>query len=178
MSSVSSTESPVNPMPIDTTRLQRDVAFHQAAQTLANAVLVRRGDRPRPLTAMDPHEREWFKQTSRQLIEIFEQQTTGKAPDHEIRDAEEQQRQARQRDDAAREHRLAIERSRARLAAGDRGHELGVWHAAGPELGSGVEHAECYACRRGVTLDLHLTPAARGAALTEGCLTAASKETR
>ena len=58
--------------PLMLARLKREHGLHRAAQTLADAVRCQRGERPMPLSQMALHEREWFKQTARQLVEMFE----------------------------------------------------------------------------------------------------------
>lgn len=178
MSSVGNSSVTVNPMPIDISRIQRDVAFHRCAQVLADASLVRDGERPRGLSSMSPIEREWFKQTSRQLIELFEEMTTGKKSDADLRDAEQRQQFEADRQRNAYEHRIAIERSRAAVQAQERGHELGPWHATSDDDVLGAERAVCTACGREVRIDTKAEPALTGAALTTGCLTAAETETR
>jgi hypothetical protein len=168
-----------------TARLRRDVAMHRAAQVLADAVSCRDGAAPRPLSTLPPIEREWYRQTSRQLIEIFETLTTGRELDadreaREQREADEaatRDREAR-RQAAALESRLALERSRGRVQAIDRGHDLGPWHAAGPDLGTGKEQAICVQCGRAVYLDISRAAVLSGTALTVGCIAAAEGKDR
>lgn len=151
---------------------KRDVAFHRAAQLLADATLCRRGQRPTGLVQMDPDEREWFKQAARNVIEIFEQLTTDRERDVVV---EARAREA-ERQRTAEESRLAIERSRARVGAAERGHDLGSWHCAGTELGRGKEQADCVRCGRTAFIDLSRDRVLSGPALITGCLSAAGTE--
>lgn len=154
-------------------RLRRDYAIHRAAQLLADAVRVRAAEPALPLTLLPPEVRDWYKATARTLIEVFETMTTGREPD-----AVQAQREV----EAAKfaqslESRLAIERSTARVRAIARGHDLGPWSAAGPELQRGVEQAHCRRCVRAARIALGDDPVLSGLALTDGCLVAADKET-
>lgn len=169
-------EPSVNSMPLTANlsdRLKRDHAFHRAAKVLADADLLRRGERPLQLNQMRPNERAWYEQTARHLVEIFEAITLDKQPDAAI-DAELLKEQAivaqRQR---AQEDKRAMDRSRARVAALERGHELGLWRP----LGAG-ESALCVRCERAVFLTSSEDPARiTGDALLEGCLVAAGEPT-
>lgn len=149
-------------------RLKRDVGVHRAAQTLADAMACRVGETPRGLSTMLRAEADWYRQTARNLIEIYET-CTGITPENavETRRREEDARKA----EAAVQNRVAIERQLAAVAAAERGHELGPWHADGPELGKGIERASCARCRRVAVVDINLDPPRAGLALTTGCLT-------
>ncbi len=158
--------------PIDADRLRRDHGLHRAAQLLADATRIRQGLSAQPLARLNPDDREWFKQTARHQIEVFELVTQ---PDREP-DAVREQREAEDRRLAtALENRFAIERSRASVTARERGHKLATWHRLEPETGQ--ETSFCLRCMRIVRITLGDEPTLSGAALTEGCLTAAGKET-
>jgi hypothetical protein len=148
--------------PVD---LRRSVAMHRAAQVLADATLCRRGDPPLPLNRMDPHEREWFKQAAKNVIEIYEHLTTGRESD-DVADATSR---AEQKLASAIRERLSQERSRARLAAAERGHDLSAW---APQALPGIEASRCRRCSRAVVITLGNDPVLSGSALAEGCLTA------
>lgn len=184
MLSIELSRSPVNSMSDDeralnlSARLKRDVAFHRVAQVLADAIHCRRGESPRGLSTMAPEEREWFKQNARQVVEIFEQMTAARVPDAEADAAAERARVTAERTQAALENRMAIERSRASLAAQERGHDMQPWHASLQEIGVGINRARCYRCDRHATITLGDDPVLSGSALTEGCLVAAETETR
>lgn len=178
MTSIASSSAEVNSMS-DTdlaTRLKRDVAFHRAAQLLADATACRLGLPPRGLSTLPPTEASWFRQTARQLIEIFERQTTGRPTDAEMDAAAAQQRTDGNRLRRALELRLDQERTRAVLGAMDRGHELGTWTATSPHLDQ--ERAACRRCGRYVHIDVGAAETLSGPALTEGCLAAAGTEAR
>ena len=151
------------PPPID---LRRSVAMHRAAQVLADATRCRRGDPPAPLNRLDPHEREWFKQAARNVIEIYEHLTTGRDSD-DVADATHRQEQKLA---TAIRERLSQERSRARLAAAERGHDLSAW---APQALPGIEASRCRRCARAVVITLGNDPVLSGSALSEGCLVAA-----
>jgi hypothetical protein len=147
------------------TRVKREIGLHRAAQTLADAYRCREQLRPVPLNQLEPEAREWFKQTARNLIEIFEVVTTEREPDAE-REAREialvGQAHARQR-------RLGIERALAGVMASERGHDLNPW---APVSADGlIERAACSRCTRIATIDIrgdHTQTS--GPAITEGCL--------
>ncbi len=164
------TQDPTSPPLADL--LKRDIGMHRAAQTLADALHCHRGLRPVPLRDMEPREREWVRQTARNLIEIFETVTTEREPDA----AREQRAMADVTDTRALEGRLAIARIRASAAAKERGHVLGPWHCPGTELGAGRERAECRTCGRTVFIDAFTSPLFSGMAVVAGCLSIA--ETR
>lgn len=159
--------------PLDLARLKRGHGMHRAAQVLADASRCRAGLPPQPLALLEADEREWFKQAARNCIEIFETVTIDREPD-----AVQARRQTRQEQLAvALENRLAIERSTAAVRAAERGHELGPWHCDGPDIGRGIERALCLRCKRLAGINVGDDPVLSGPALTEGCLTAADKET-
>lgn len=160
------------PTPGLTERLKRDIGLHRAAQTLADATRCQLGLRPLPLSQLDARDREWFRQTARNLIEIFETVTTEREPD-----AVRERREMQEVDEArVLESRLAVARSRARSAARERGHVLGAWQCAGQELGAGHERAECRTCGRTVFIDVNASPCVSGMALIAGCLVAAESQ--
>lgn len=172
MNSVRGSSPPVNSMTeqaVDVAaRLKRDVAFHRAAQVLADAIACRAGEAPRNLSTMPPLEREWFKQTARQAIETFETLTADREPDAVV----EQRTREAAKQATARESRISMDRSRARVSAMERGHDLGPWS---PSVTG--EMASCVRCSRTVFINLALEPAAiAGPGVTEGCLTAAGRE--
>lgn len=161
--------------------LKRDIGLHKAAQTLADATRCRSGLEPLPLSQLNSHDRVWFRQTARNLIEIFETLTN---PERE-RDAERERRErteqrgeweaanataaAAGRRRSALASAFATARSRALDAASGRGHELGAWRADESE-----DFADCRRCGRRVALMFNGDDiVARGAALSEGCLAAA-----
>lgn len=150
-----------------TTRLRRDVGIYRAAQVLYDADRVRAGLPPQPLTACEPLEREWFKQTARHMVEAFEAQTVEAAdrPAQVDARATESMRLAQ----AARAQ-MDIERSRAAADASERGHELGTWHPTG----NGREAAICGRCARVAQIDMTKQPTRFGAALEQGCITDAT----
>jgi len=170
MASVSERPSPVNGMdhlPLQV-RLARDVAFYRAGQLLADATRCRDGLPPEPLTALNRHDKQWFLQTARQLIEIFETETQGPA-----RDAAAAARHADQQQARAFEAELLRMRTHARRAAQGRGHDLGTW-LPGP-VRVADETATCTQCGRAahlIAVDEALRIEAAGAALAEGCLVA------
>jgi hypothetical protein len=146
--------------------LNRDIAMHRAAQTLADATRCRLGLAPSPLTQLDPHDREWFKQTARNLIEIFETITMQREPD-----AEREQRERRSIKAARRlENRLYEARARGGAAAKARGHELGVWICPDPKRDPGHERAQCQACGRTVFINIASDPIFSGMAVVAGCM--------
>jgi hypothetical protein len=154
---------------INLVRVKREHGLHRAAQLLADASRIRRGESPRPLIHLAPAEREWCKQTARQLIEVFETITTDRETD-----AVQAQRVAQEvRLSLAVESRLAIERSRARMAASERGHDLGSWRPTHPDV-PGEERADCRRCDRYVRIAIGNDPVLSGSALTEGCIVAAT----
>ena len=162
-----------SPMQID---LRRRVAMHRAAQLLADAVRCHSGQRPQPLNSMLAPEAEWYRQTARNLIEIFETETTGRELDAVV-DARVASAQAQaSRHARALESRLSLERSRARLAASDRGHDLTAF-APFSSL-EGQERAACRRCGRIVEIALGLEPVLSGAGLTDGCLTSVEGQER
>lgn len=172
MSSVSGSSFSVNSMTeraVDVAaRLKRDVAFHRAAQVLADAIACRAGEAPRNLSAMPPLEREWFKQISRQLIETFETLTAAREPDAVV----EQRTREVEKKATAETQRMDIARGRARVAAIERGHDLGSWS---PSV-TGVM-ASCTRCSRTAFVNLSTDPVAiAGPAIEEGCLVAAGEE--
>ena len=151
-------------------RLTRDIGLHRAAQTLADATRCRTGLTPLPLTQLDPRDREWFRQTARHLVEIFETITQ---PDREL-DADREERERAER----RAESTAADQARRRGSAtgARRGHTLGAWLTSGVDS----ETAACVHCGRSVTIDL--SPATwfradslAGSALTSGCLTPAQE---
>lgn len=147
-------------------RLQRDIAMHRAAQTLADATRCRQGLRPLPLTELDRHDCAWFKQTARHLIEIFETITTEREPDS--------QRELRERRsvEAARrlENRLHEARARGAAAAHRRGHDMGPWSCPDPERAPGHERAQCQTCGRTVFINIASDPVFSGMAVVAGCM--------
>jgi hypothetical protein len=151
-----------------TARLKRDVGLHRAAQTLADAWRCREQLRPVPLNQLEPEAREWFKQTARHLIELFEVVTADREPESE--------REAREiaivRMAHVRERRMVMERALADGIAADRGHDLNPW---APVSADGtIERAACSRCARIATIDIRQDPTCvSGPAVTEGCLFAA-----
>jgi hypothetical protein len=162
-----------SPMQID---LRRRVAMHRAAQLLADAVRCHTGQRPQPLASLQPPDAEWYRQTARNLIEIFETETTGREPDAVVdaRVADAQAQAARHA--RALESRLSQERSRARIAAADRGHDLTAF-APFSSL-EGEERAACRRCGRIVEIKLGSDPVIAGSGLTDGCLTSVDEKDR
>ncbi len=152
-----STEQP----PVD---IRRQVAMHCAAQVLADADHCRDGLSPVPLSRLKPADREWYRQAARNVIEIFEQLTINREPDAVAAQRSRAEVQTAQATDS----RLQIERSRAAVAAADRGHELSAWQ---PGPLPGIEAARCFRCNRAVVISLQEDPVLSGSALTEGCLT-------
>lgn len=152
---------------IDLDRLRRDHGFDRAAQLLADAVLCRRGHRPQPLKEIEPHEREWLKQTSRQVIEIFELVTTNKRPDAEQAAA----LAAAERQRAAVLEQVYQLRMRAVVAAQERGHALGTWRPLSDQ--DGHEAAHCRRCTRKAEIEVGREPEMAGPALSKGCLSGA-----
>jgi hypothetical protein len=148
----------------------------RAAQLLADATLVRRGEPPRGLSTMTVDEREWFKQAARQIVELFELLTSDAPPLAQVQAEARAREESRLRAETARDRRLAIERQRGAVVAAERGHDIRPWFAHGEELGQGREQACCHRCRRLAFIDLAKDPALSGPALTEGCLTAAGEE--
>jgi len=151
--------------------LKRDIGMHRAAQTLADAMRCHQGLSPVPISRLSPDEREWFKQTARNLIEIFETITTEREPDA-VRETRQMQEVTEAR---ALDSSLAIARGRAGAAAKERGHVLGPWHCPGTELGTGRERAECRTCGRTVFIDVFSSPYYSGMAVVAGCLVAAER---
>ncbi len=156
-----STETP----PVD---LRRAVALHRAAQVLADADHCRDGLSPVPLNRLKPADRAWYLQAARNVIEIFELQTSGREPASVI----DQRSRAEIQLARAIDSRIAIERSTAAVAASERGHELGAW-GAGPL--PGIENARCTRCNRVAVITLGNDPVLSGSALSEGCLTSAER---
>lgn len=152
-------------------RLKRDIGLHRAAQTLADAARCHQGLRPVPLRDLDPRDREWYRQTARNLIEIFETVTMEREPDA-AREQREMQEVTELREQQG---RLAEARARAGAAARQRGHQLGPWHCPGIELGQGRERAECQTCGRTVFIDIFTAPLYSGMAVVAGCLVAADQ---
>jgi hypothetical protein len=147
-----------------TTELQRmterAVGLHRAAQLLADATACRQGIAPQSLKTMARADAAWFRQVARQVVECFEGATIGAQIDPKEQRAAEL------------ESAVGIERSRGRVAAAARGHELGHW---APVLeGRLDEVAVCSRCRRIVTIEVRdrmtVETALDGPALIEGCL--------
>lgn len=152
-------------------RLKRDHAFHRAAQLLADAFRCREGLAPLPLVQMDPDERAFFKQAARNAIEVFELIAEKRSPDAEQAKAEAVAGDQARRLEEALANRLAIERSRARFIATERGHDLTMWAPSGSV--EGEEQACCKRCTRDAHISIGADPVLSGSALTEGCLTSA-----
>lgn len=176
MATLTETKPDVNSMTPTIARLKRDHGFHRAAQLLADASRCRAGLAPQPLVSLNPHERAWFKQTARHAIEIFELITQDREPD-----AEQDKREAVAGDNVRRYtealmNRLSIERSRARRAAEQQGHDLGYWNVTGK--GDGCEAAYCRRCGKPAAINIGADPILSGSALSEGCLTAAEGSQR
>lgn len=149
--------------------LKRDIAMHRAAQILADATRCQHGLRPMPLSQLDRLDREWFKQTARNLIEIFETITTERE-----RDADREQRERRSIDAARRmENQLYLARAWGVNAARALGHDPGPWTCHGPELGQGRERAQCRTCGRTVFINISSDPPFSGMAVVAGCIRAA-----
>lgn len=165
------TQPPTPPQTDISDLLKRDIGLHRAAQTLADAMRCRDGLRPVPLRNVEPRDREWYRQTARNLIEIFETVTTEREPDG-AREQREMQAVTEVREQG---NRLAEARARASAAAGQRGHQLGPWHCPGTELGQGRERAQCQTCGRTVFIDIFTAPLYSGMAVVAGCLVAADQ---
>lgn len=179
MKSVEASPPPVNSMthvPIDLARLKRQHGLHRAAQTLADATLCQRGERPLSLSQMHPDEREWFKQTARHLIEVYELVTQPEREPDSIREKREVEERRLAQSAAQRQD---IARGRARVASIERGHDLGSWRAYGDhgQLGATGVLASCTRCSRTVFVNLSTDPVGiAGPAIEEGCLVAAGTE--
>lgn len=140
-------------------RLKRDVAIHRAAQVLADATACRAQQEPRGLTSMPAEERDWFKATARQLVDIY-LQITGVQPIAPIGEPPVIP--------LSNEASRMILRQQARDAATARGHLMDVFQP----IEAGRDGSMCRRCGRLVFID----SAIYGAAIDEGCLTEAGKD--
>lgn len=153
----------VNPTELQA-RIRRDVALHIAAQTLADADRCRQGLAPVSLRELGAHEAIWYRQTARNLIELFE----AKVYASEVSTAAQLQQAQR----IAMEAGVQIARTAAGMKASARGHELEAFQPVRVE-GSFDEYAVCARCRRIARIEVINTPLRIeycGAALSEGCL--------
>lgn len=159
-------------------RLRRDVAFTRAAQLLADADRLRDGLPRLQLRVLAPKDRDFYTATARALIEVFETMTIGKEPDAVVQQREADAAQKEVSVVLALEARFSMERSRARVDAAARGHDLSLFRPVG-RLTMGrmdsEETAVCVRCSRPVYIDIGGEPVLSGAALTEGCLVAADE---
>lgn len=142
-------------------RLKRDVAIHRAAQTLADAIACRAGETPRGLSVLPADDRDWFKATTKSLIDLYESMlgiepiaTTAPAPQGPAIPAVT--------------NRALILRQQGRDSANERGHDMGTYRP----YAEGIEWSVCKACGRSVLIDLSATPSISGSAINEGCLAA------
>ena len=150
-------------------RLKRDIGMHRAAQTLADATRCQRGLRPMSLRDLDPSEREWFRQAARNVIEVFETETTEREPD----DDRMRREMAAVREARTESNLIASSRARAIYRATHLGHRLGHWESAPIDGSPSRERAACQTCGRTVFVDTTCDVPFSGMAIEVGCLVVA-----
>lgn len=155
-----------NVLPMPAFDPKREVALHYAADLLAKASQVKAGETAVTWNQRPMAEREWFRQTAREVIDTF----LLKAYGVELPKPEQPADTARE---SARFEAILQQRSLATVRARERGHTLSAFARMS---GAVDEEARCERCDRSakilvtLTCDERLLLALDGPALLEGCL--------
>lgn len=162
MFSIDTSPAPVNRMSNEravnvAARAKRDYAIRRAAQVLADATACRAGEQPIGLSQVPTETRDWFLRTVASLIEIYET-TVGIPPIPQVAEPPPAV-------PLSASGQMQIERSRARMAANDRGHDMGAYRPYAP----GIDWSVCRACGQSVVIDVTATPAISGTAIAADC---------